>query len=88
MAVIGMMMIGALGVSLVVWVMHRLPQRAQFLVLCILGLSIGFLFLTLVELPTFSVPLAVVLLTVVVCASVFAVPIFLRSLDEEKKDGG
>ncbi|MGH9746005.1 MAG: hypothetical protein ACRD59_07845 [Candidatus Acidiferrales bacterium] len=78
--------VGAAGVLLLACVMRRLRYRAQFLVLCSLGLSVGFLFLALVELPTFSLPLGVLLMTVVFVASFVAVPIFLRSLDQEEKD--
>jgi|HubBroStandDraft_6_1064221.scaffolds.fasta_scaffold726365_2 hypothetical protein len=67
-------------------VMRRLRLRAQFMVLCGLGLSIGFIFLALVELSGFSVPLGTLLISIVFVASLFAVPIFLRSLDQEETD--
>jgi hypothetical protein len=77
---------GALAVFVLTRVMRRLPLRAQFMVLCGLGLSIGFIFLALVELSGFSVTVGVLMISIVFVASLFAIPIFLRSLDEEETD--
>lgn len=88
MTLIAVATVGAVGVFLLTRIMRRLRPRAQFMVLCGLGLSIGFLFLALVELPSFSVPLGVLLMTIVFVASLFAVPTFLRSLDQEENDEG
>ncbi len=78
--------VGALGVFLLTRMMRRLRARAQFMVLCGLGLSIGFFFLAVVELPSFSVSLGVLLMMIVFVASLFAVPTFLRSLEQEDND--
>jgi membrane protein implicated in regulation of membrane protease activity len=83
---IAIAMVGAAGVYVLTRTLGKLGYRAQFMVLCGLGLSIGFLFLAFVELPSFSVSVGVLLVSIVFVASLFAVRIFLQSLDHENDE--
>jgi hypothetical protein len=83
---IAIAMVGAAGVYVLTRTLGKLGYRVQFMVLCGLGLSIGFLFLAFVELPSFSVSVGVLLVTIVFVASLFAVRIFLQSLEHENDE--
>jgi len=72
-----------IAVSLLTWSMRRWSLRMQFLVLLGLGVSIGFLFLTLVQIPDFPHWLGISLIMIVFVASQFGLWIFLRSLKKE-----
>ena len=78
---------GAIGI--VVWRMRRLNLRAQFLVLLALGVSVGFVLMTVVQVPEFPRGLAAALVLVVFIAAPFATRIFMRSLkqDEQQQAG-
>jgi hypothetical protein len=76
----------AAGMVLLVRAMHRLALRPQFMVLLVLGVSIGFIFLVMVQMPEFPQWLGVTLLVIVFIASFFGVRIFLRSVAQEEKD--
>jgi uncharacterized membrane protein AbrB (regulator of aidB expression) len=73
----------AVGVVVLMRSMHRMRPRAQFLVLLVLGVIIGFTFLVMVQLPQFPPWLGVSLMVVVVTASPFAIRTFMRSLTQE-----
>ena len=65
--------------------MHKLSLRMQFMVLLGLGVSIGFIFLVMVQMPRFPQSFGVSLIVVVFIASLFGTRIFLRSLAQEDK---
>ncbi|HUL16141.1 MAG TPA: hypothetical protein VLV88_09110 [Terriglobales bacterium] len=71
------------GLAVLMRVMHEMKLRAQFLVLLVLGIAIGFTFLAMVQLPHFPHWLGVSLVVVVLATSPFAIRTFLRSLVEE-----
>jgi len=73
----------AAGVFLLTRSMRRKSLRAQFLVLLVLGVSVGFTFLVMVQMPQFPPWLGVSLVVVVFTASPFATRTFLRSLKED-----
>jgi FtsH-binding integral membrane protein len=73
-----------IAVSALTWSMRRLGLRAQFLVLLVLGVLIGFLFLILVQVPDFPHWLAISLIMVVFVACQFGLRIFLQSLKKEQ----
>jgi len=60
--------------------------RAQFLVLLGLGVSVGFTFLVMVQLPEFPPWLGISLMAVVFTASPFAIRTFVRSLKQEGEE--
>jgi hypothetical protein len=68
------------GIVLLVWTMRQLSLRAQFLLLLAMGVLIGFIFLTIVQVPGFPLWVGVSLIVVVFIASLFGVRILLRSL--------
>jgi hypothetical protein len=68
------------GIILLTWSMRRLGLRAQFVVLLALGIMIGFIFMTIVQVPGFPLWIGISLMVVVFVASLFGVRIFLRSL--------
>jgi hypothetical protein len=82
---IGISIAALLGVFLLVRSMHRLSLRAQFMVLLGLGVTIGFIFLVMVQMPSFPMWFGVSLVVVVFIASLFGTRIFLRSLSQEDK---
>jgi Na+/proline symporter len=82
---IGIAIAALLGVFLLVRSMHRLKRRAQFMVLLGLGVTIGFIFLVMVEMPTFPEWFGVSLMAVVFVASLFGTRIFLLSTSQEDK---
>jgi protein-S-isoprenylcysteine O-methyltransferase Ste14 len=75
-----------LGVAVLTMSMHRMKPRAQFLILVVLGVVIGFTFFAMVQLPQFPLWLGVSLMMAVLTASPFAVRTFMRSLiqDDER----
>jgi hypothetical protein len=68
------------GIVLLNWSMRRLSLRAQFVVLLALGILIGFIFMTIVQVPGYPPWVGISLIVVVFVASLFGVRIFLRSL--------
>jgi len=76
----------ATGMVLLIRAMRKLALRPQFMVLLVLGVSIGFIFLVMVQMPEFPQWLGVTLLVIVFIASFFGVRIFLRSVAQEEKD--
>ena len=77
------LIVSTIAVSLLTWSMRRWSLRMQFLALLGLGVSIGFLFLTLVQIPDFPHWLGISLIMIVFVASQFGLWIFLRSLKKE-----
>jgi hypothetical protein len=73
------------AIALVVWRLPRLTLRAQFLVLLSLCVSIGFVLITVVQIPDFPGRLAVSLVLVVFIAAPFATRTFMRSLNQEEE---
>jgi hypothetical protein len=80
---IGISIAALLGVFLLVRSMHRRSLRVQFMVLLGLGVTIGFIFLVMVQMPSFPVLFGVSLVVVVFIFSLFGTRIFLRSLAQE-----
>ena len=74
------------GIFLLTRAMHKLRLRAQFGVLLGLGITIGFIFLMMVQMPRFPMWLGISLVTVVFIASLFGTRIFLRSLAQEERE--
>jgi NAD/NADP transhydrogenase beta subunit len=84
-SLIGIAIAVLLGVFLLVRGMQRLTLRVQFMVLLGLGVTIGFIFLVMVQMPSFPEWFGVSLMLVVFVASLFGTRIFLRSLSQEDK---
>jgi protein-S-isoprenylcysteine O-methyltransferase Ste14 len=82
---IGISIAALIGVFLLVRSMHRLSLRVQFMALAGLGVTIGFIFLVMVQMPSFPEWFGVTLVVVVFIASLFGTRIFLRSLSQEDK---
>jgi hypothetical protein len=82
---IGIAIAALLGVFLLVRSMRRLKLRAQFMVLLGLGVTIGFIFLVMVQMPAFPEWCGVSLVVVVFIASLFGTRIFMSSLAQEDK---
>ena len=76
----------AAGIALLTWGMRRISLRAQFMVLLGLGVLIGFIFLTIVQVPGFPFWVGVSLIVFVFAASLFGVRIFLRSLAHDRDE--
>jgi len=68
------------GIIVLIRSMRRLGLRAQFVVLLALGILIGFIFMTIVQVPGFPPWVGISLIVIVFIASLFGVRIFLRSL--------
>ena len=68
------------GIILLTWSMRRLGLRAQFVVLLALGILVGFIFMTIVQVPGFPPWVGISLIVVVFIAGLFGVRIFMRSL--------
>ena len=85
-----LMILIALGATaalfLLTRMMHGLSLRAQFGVLLGLGVTIGFVFLMMVQMASFPMWLGISLVTVVFIASLFGTRIFLRSLAQEERE--
>ena len=82
---IGIPIAALVCVFLLVRSMHKLGLRVQFMVLLGLGVSIGFIFLVMVQMPQFPQWLGVSLIVVVFIASLFGTRIFLRSMVQEDR---
>jgi len=65
--------------------MRRMSLLAQFLVLILLAVCIGFVFLTVVQVPGFPVWLAGLLVVMVFVASPFATRTFMRAIKQEEE---
>ncbi|MFZ0581922.1 MAG: hypothetical protein WAN72_20520 [Candidatus Acidiferrales bacterium] len=65
--------------------MHKLSLRVQFMVLLGMGVTIGFIFLVIVQMPSFPEWFGVSLIAAVFMASLFGTRIFLRSMAREDK---
>jgi NAD/NADP transhydrogenase beta subunit len=76
----------AAAMILLIRAMRKLALRPQFMVLLVLGVSIGFIFLIMVQMPEFPQWLGVTLVVIVFIASLFGTRIFLRSLAQDEKD--
>jgi uncharacterized membrane protein len=77
---------GALALVLAVLAaMRRVSPRKQFVILAAMGVSLGFLFLVMVQEPRFPMWFGVLLISVVFFASTFGTRIFLRSLTREDR---
>ena len=74
-----------IAVFLLIRAMHRLKPRTQFMVLLVMGVSIGFIFLIMVQMPKFPQWLGITLVLVVFIASLFGTRIFLRSVAQDEK---
>ena len=82
---IGISIASLLCVLLLVRGMHKLNLRMQFMVLLGMGVTIGFIFLVMVQMPSFPEWFGASLIVVVFMASLFGTRIFLRSLAQEDK---
>ena len=80
---IGISIAALLGVFLLVRSMRRLSLRAQFMVLAGLGVAIGFIFLVMVQMPSFPEWFGASLVVIVFISSLFGTRIFLRSLAQD-----
>jgi NAD/NADP transhydrogenase beta subunit len=76
----------AVGMVLLIRAMRKLALRPQFMVLLVLGVSIGFVFLVMVQMAEFPQWLGVTLVVIVFIASLFGTRIFLRSVAQDEKD--
>ena len=70
----------------VVWCTRRLSLAAQFLLLLGMGVCIGFVFLTIVQLPEYRWRTATLLVLMIFIASPIAVRLFLRVLTKEEDE--
>jgi hypothetical protein len=75
------------GIFLLTWSMRRLGLRAQFVVLLALGILIGFIFMTIVQVPGIPSWVGISLIVIGFIAGLFGVRILLRSLSLDL-DGG
>lgn len=82
---IGIAIAALVCVFLLVRSMHKLGLRVQFMVLLGMGVAIGFIFLVMVQMPTFPMWFGVSLIVLVFVASQFGTRIFLRSMAQEDK---
>ncbi|MGA7226014.1 MAG: hypothetical protein WA867_09065 [Candidatus Acidiferrales bacterium] len=82
---IGISIAALLCVFLLVRSMHKLSLRVQFMVLLGMGVTIGFIFLVMVQMPSFPIWFGVSLILLVLIASQFGTRIFLRSMSQEDK---
>jgi hypothetical protein len=87
---VGMLVVIAIvvtaGVFMLTRIMRGLSLRAQFGVLLGLGVTIGFIFLIMVQMAWFPMWLGISLVTVVFIASLFGTRILLRSLAQEERE--
>ncbi len=82
---IGITIAALFCVFLLVRSMHKLSLRVQFMVLLGMGITIGFLLLVTVQMPSFPEWFGVSLIAAVFMASLFGTRIFLRSMAQEDK---
>lgn len=76
----------AAAILAVLWFMRRLSLRGQFISLVIAAVSVGFMLLTIVQVPGFPGWLAASLVIVVFVCMPFAVRRFMRSLLQEDEE--
>jgi Ca2+/Na+ antiporter len=76
----------AAGMVLLIRAMRKLALRPQFMVLLVLGVSIGFIFFVMVQMAQFPQWLGVTLMAIVFIASLFGTRIFLRSVAQDEED--
>ncbi|MGB8541485.1 MAG: hypothetical protein WCD49_07585 [Candidatus Acidiferrales bacterium] len=76
----------ATGMILLIRAMRKLALRPQFMVLLVLGVSIGFIFLVMVQTAEFPQWLGVTLVVIVLIASLFGTRIFWRSVAQDEKE--
>jgi hypothetical protein len=76
--------VSTVGIGLLTRSMRRISLRAQFVVLLGLGILIGFIFMTIVQVPGFPPWVGISLITMVFIASLFGVRIFLQSLARDR----
>lgn len=74
------------GILFLVWWTRRRSLLVQFLVLLVMGVSMSFLLLMIVQLPEYRTWLATLLVLMVFIASPIALRIFLRSLTSEENE--
>ncbi|MGH9712920.1 MAG: hypothetical protein ACRD5M_06440 [Candidatus Acidiferrales bacterium] len=76
------------GILTLLRIMRKVRLRLQFIILLGLSITIGFLFLMMVQLPAGTFPqwFGVSLVTIVFVASLFGTRIFLRSLNQEERE--
>jgi hypothetical protein len=82
---VGISIASLLCVFLLVRGMHKLGLRVQFMVLLGMGVTIGFIFLVMVQMPSFPEWFGVSLIAAVFTASLFGTRIFLRGMAQEDK---
>ena len=82
---IGISIAALFCVFLLVRGMHKLNLRVQFMVLLGMGVTIGFIFLVMVQMPSFPEWFGAALIVTVFMASLLGTRIFLRSLAQEDK---
>jgi hypothetical protein len=82
---IGILAVACLSVLALLRGMRRLGLRTQFVILAAMGVSVGFLFLVMVQAPRFPEWFGVLLIAIVFFASTFGTRIFLRSLAVEDR---
>ncbi len=76
----------AAGVILLVRGMSGMRPRRQLLVLAGLGLTIGFTFFVMVQMPEFPQWLGISLMVVALTAAPFATRLFVRSVMQEDEE--
>ncbi|MFZ0519448.1 MAG: hypothetical protein WAL95_00390 [Candidatus Acidiferrales bacterium] len=82
---IGISIAALLCVFLLARIMRKVSLRVQFMILLGMGVTIGFIFLVMVQLPSFPEWFGVSLIVLVFIASQFGTRIFLRSMAQEDK---
>lgn len=83
----GLIVVGfSAALAVLLWWMKRLSMRGRFLVLLILGVTVGFVFMTVVQVPEFPHWLALALVILVFAASPFAVRSFMVSLKQDEDE--
>ena len=75
----------AVGMVLLTRAMRHLALRPQFMVLLILGVSIGFIFFVIAQMPEFPQWLGVTLVVIVFIASLFGTRIFCAASRRMKR---
>ena len=74
------------GILLVVWCVRKRSLLVQFLILLVMGVSMSFLLLMIVQLPEYRSWLATLLVLMVFLASPIAVRLFLQSLSADESE--
>src|ERR1700728_4242514 len=76
----------AAGMVLLIRAKRKLALRPPIMVVLLMGVSICFIFLVMVQMPEFPQWLGVTLVVIVFIASLFGTRIFLRSVAQDEKD--